>query len=151
MPYKYHHDQKAAAMVTLERNRGDVQITSAQTGISVRTLYDWQRSMQVWLQHTPPAVQYTAELPAFENDLEALAFIRQNIIGEVSRLSASLQHDPGFSTPYQRALVMSQLMDKLLKLDLHLRPYMEDDDGEESWMEGFADEEPDCNDDDEDC
>ena len=127
MPFKYTPDQHAAAMVVLERNHGDVQQTSVQTGISVRTLYDWQRSMQAWLQHNPPAVQNTAEVPAFESDLDALAFIRQNILGELSRLSASLKHDAGFSTPYQRALVLSQLMDKLLKLDLHLKPYMEED------------------------
>jgi hypothetical protein len=78
-------------------------------------------------QYAPNPIPKAVEMPKFENDLDALAFIRQNILGELSRLSASLKDDPGFSTPYQRALVLSQLMDKLLKLDVHLKPYMEEE------------------------
>ena len=125
MPFKYTPDQHAAAMVVLERNRGDIRATAHQTGIPDRTLRAWRGSILPYLPPPPPlSRQNTAELPAFENDLDTLAFIRQNILAELSRLSASLQHDSGFSTPYQRALVLSQLMDKLLKLDVHLKPYV---------------------------
>ena len=124
----YPAEQKAAAMALLERNRGNVPLTARQTGIPLRTLYSWQEAIAPYMQQYAMPNTPAVAMPIFENDLEALAFIRQNIIGELSRLSASLQHDPGFSTPYQRALVMSQLMNKLLKLDLHLRPYMDDED-----------------------
>jgi hypothetical protein len=123
MSNAYNSDHKAAVMVALERNGGDIEVTARQTGVPVRTLRDWRGKVLPYLPPPPPSArQSLAEVPAFADDLEALVFIRQNIIGELSRLSASLQYDPGFSTPYQRALVMSQLMDKLLKLDLHLRP-----------------------------
>jgi transposase-like protein len=142
MSNRYESNEKAAAMALVERNRGNVQLTAQQMGIPERTLQSWLIDIRPYMHQFAPAREVsTVETPVFKNDLEALAFIRQNIIGEVSRLSASLQHDTGFSTPYQRALVMSQLMDKLLKLDLHLRPYIEDDN--DDWMEGFADEEPD--------
>ena len=116
----YTTAQKTAAMTVLERNGGNIQLTAQQTGIPYRTIYDWQRDMLPMLeQYAPASARPPTEMPTFENDLDALAFIRQNILGELSRLSASLQYDSGFSTPYQRALVLSQLMDKLLKLRHH--------------------------------
>jgi hypothetical protein len=133
MSTRYSSEAVAAVMVLLERNRGDVQRTADQTGVPDRTIYRWQRQVLTQLRRYTPLSPQTAEgmsidLPVFENDLATLSFIRQNIITELSRLSASLQYDPGFSTPYQRALVLSQLMDKLLKLDGHmLRSYTEDD------------------------
>ena len=123
MPRKYPPNQKTVALILLERNLRDFSRTSQQTGISRSTLHAWDSDIQAYIQETPTLVRQPAEVPVFENDLDALAFIRQNILGELSRLSASLKDDPGFSTPYQRALVLSQLMDKLLKLDLHLKPY----------------------------
>jgi transposase-like protein len=128
MPRLYPPDQKTAALVLLERNQGNVQLVAEQMGIPESTLYEWSRSIRQWLGQNPLTAPPPIELPTFNDDLEALSFIRQNIITELSRLSASLQYDPGFSTPYQRALVLSQLMDKLLKLDGHLKPYMDDDD-----------------------
>ena len=124
MKTQYSAAQKAAIMTLLERNGGNVTLTAQQTGIPYRTIYDWQREMLPLLQqYAPQSIPKAVETPTFENDLDALAFIRQNILGELSRLSASLQYESGFSTPYQRALVLSQLMDKLLKLDVHLKPY----------------------------
>jgi hypothetical protein len=133
MSTRYSSEAVAAVMVLLERNRGDVQRTADQTGVPDRTIYRWQRQVLTQLRRYTPLSPQTAEgmsmdVPVFENDLATLSFIRQNIINELSRLSASLKDDPGISTPYQRALVLSQLMDKLLKLDGHLRPLMGDDD-----------------------
>lgn len=128
MPVQYSSAQKAAIMTLLERNGGNIQLTAQQTGVPYRTIYDWQRDMLPILQQYAPVAPppRAAETPTFENDLDALGFIRQNLLGELSRLSVSLQYDSGFSTPYQRALVLSQLMDRLLKLDVHLKPYSKD-------------------------
>jgi hypothetical protein len=124
MPYKYSPEQKAAAMVRLERNHGDLHRTAAQTGVSIRSLYEWSCSIEAWLlQHTPLDVQDTAVFPAFENDLDSLSFVRKQIMEEIVRTSASLKNDTGITTPYQRVHVLSQLVDKLMKLDDHLRPY----------------------------
>jgi hypothetical protein len=143
MPYKYSPEQKAAVMVQLERNGGNVPLTSQQTAVPDRTLYHWQRQILPHLQQytplTPVSPPNSAETLAFDDDLSALAFIRQHIMDEMIRLSASLKHDPGISTPYQRVLVLSQLMDKLMKLDLHLRPYTTEDDNWDDW--GFSETE----------
>src|SRR5688572_20308170 len=100
MPFRYPSEQKTAALILLERNLRDFSRTSQQSGISVSTLHAWDSDIQAYLLQNPLPERQPAELPVFADDLEALAFIRQNIIGELSRLSASLQHDPGFSTPY---------------------------------------------------
>jgi hypothetical protein len=126
MPRKYSFAQKAAALVQLERNRGDVAYTASQMAISVRALRDWNGEIQAWLlPRTPPQRQNPGIIPAFKDDLETLAFIRTQIIDEMLRLSVSLKEDPGHATPYQRVIVLSQLMDKLMKLDQYLKPYEE--------------------------
>ncbi len=127
MPRKYSPDQKTAALIQLERNGGNIPLTAGQTGISENTLYAWQRTIRVFFQQNPLPPQNPAESIAFHDDLSALAFIRQQIMNEMVRLSSSLQYDSGFSTPYQRVLVLSQLMDKLMKLDIHLKPYTEEE------------------------
>jgi hypothetical protein len=142
MPRKYSSVQKAAALVQIERNNGDIPYTSSQLGIPVRTLREWNGGIQAWLlPRTPPRRQNPGVIPAFSNDVETLTFIRQQIMDELLRLSVSLKEDPGHSTPYQRVLVLSQLMDRLMKLDTYLQPYADDD--ADDWLEGTENEERD--------
>jgi hypothetical protein len=124
MPQKYTPDQKTAVMVLLERAGGNVPLVSQRTGIPVRTLYNWQCQLLPHLQQYAPFVPNPAETLAFDDDLSALAFIRKQIMDEMIRISSSLKNDNGITTPYQRVLVLSQLMDKMMKLDLHLKPYV---------------------------
>jgi FAD/FMN-containing dehydrogenase len=166
MPQKYTPYHKAAAMVQLERNNGDTQTTASQLGIPVRTLQDWSRGIQAYLlPRAPLPARDLGIIPAFDNDLETLAFIRKHIMDEMLRLAVSLNDSPSHSTPYQRVLVLSQLMDKLMKLDQHLQPYQpadnairieyidqdgnvhtdlpqSDDDSDKFWLDGVEDEEP---------
>jgi hypothetical protein len=139
VPTTYHPDEKTAVLVLLERNGGNIQRTATQTGVPERTLRRWHGQILAQLRRYPSHRPHLAEnmvVPAFVSDMDALAFIRQNIIAELSRLSSTLQYDPGYSTPYQRTLILSQLMDKLLKLDLHLQPYTQKDDDEILIYEG---------------
>jgi transposase-like protein len=124
MPRKYSPSEKADALAHLHRT-GNFPMTALQTGISERTLYTWrqQEFLQQTLQQQKPAPLLQKELPVFEDDLDALAYLRQQIMTELVRLSSNLQDDTGFTTPQQRALILTQLIDRLIKLDEHLKPY----------------------------
>jgi transposase-like protein len=131
---KYHSDEKAAIMVLLERNGGNVPYTALQVGIPERTLYHWQRKIAArLLQHTPhpqyPAGTSAGDLPVFEDDLARLAFIRQHIMAEMTRLSTVLGTAASPHLAYQRVLILSHLIDKLMKLDAHLKPYQPEEAG----------------------
>jgi len=44
-------------------------------------------------------------------------------MSELVRLASTFQEDSAFATPQQRALILTQLIDRLIKLDAHLDPY----------------------------
>jgi transposase-like protein len=124
MPRKYSPEEKTAALELLERNGGNIPLTAVQTGIADRTLYRWRQHIwwqQSWQRHTtasPPP----QNLPQFEDELDALTYLRRQIRDELLRL-ASFQESNTFATPQQRILFITQLLDRLMKLDQHLKPY----------------------------
>jgi transposase-like protein len=124
MPRKYSPSEKAAALAYLHRT-GSFPITALQTGISERTLYTWrqQEFLQQTLQQQKPTPPLQKEIPTFDDDLELLDYLRQQIMTELVRLASNFQDDNGFATPQQRALILTQLIDRLIKLDDHLKPY----------------------------
>src|SRR5512134_2938710 len=102
MPRPYPPETKAGALDRLQANGGDIMLTSVQTGISQRTLYDWRR--RLWLQQTlqqhPPLPQQQnenadspvgaglcprpePETPDADDDLEALSLMRRRILQEL--------------------------------------------------------------------
>ncbi len=129
MPRKFSPETRAAALAALQANDNDILLTSLQTGISSRTLYDWRR--QHWLQQTvlqpqsplSPQQNPPPPIPDFDSDLDALAFLRRQIMRELVTLGDELQRGRTLSSPYQRVLALSQLLDRLMKLDEHLQPY----------------------------
>ncbi len=121
---RYTPAEKVSALEQLQTNGGNVTITALQTGISERTLYHWRR--QDWLQQIlqrqspPPLLQ---QPPAFDDDLDALRFLRTQIMDELVSLAMTLKDGANLTTPYQRVALLSQLLDRLIKLDAHLKPY----------------------------
>ncbi len=128
MANHYHPDHKAAIMVLLERNGGDFAATAQQTAVPERTLRRWHGQISPHLRQYPPLRTNSAEemsIPTFDNDIDTLKFVRHQIMDEVTRVAASLNNDTTITTPYQRTLVLTQLLDKIMKLDTHLKPYEE--------------------------
>src|SRR6478672_11100034 len=125
MPRKFSPTEKARALAHLH-NTGSFPLTALQTGISERTLYTWrqQEFLQQTLQQQPPAPLLQKETPTFENDAETLAYVRQQMMSQLVRLVSTFQEDHALATPHQRALALTQLIDRLIKLDDHLDPYM---------------------------
>ncbi len=120
----YTADQRTAALVEVERCGGDIVRASLKTGIPERTLYTWRRRFyaESKRQQTPP-LPSPITIPTFDDDLESLAYIRQQIMSELVRLASNFQEDNAFATPSQRAIILTQLIDRLIKLDDHLQPY----------------------------
>lgn len=119
--HRYTTDEKADALACLELNGGDVVRTAAETGVPERTLYTWRRQFEEknQRQQSPPP-----PLPKFENDLDAMKFLREQIVQELLNIARSFGAEADRSSPRQRALVLSQLLDRLMKLDAHLKPYI---------------------------
>jgi hypothetical protein len=132
MPRKYSPRQKQDALEYLEGSDGDVFYAHQETGIPLRTLYTWHR--ELWLQQSQqqsslpplPDLQHPPEPPPqFSDTLSAMKFVRESLIKELTAISAQLKDDPASRmSPHQRALVISQLIDKVMKLDAHLKPYI---------------------------
>jgi transposase-like protein len=136
MSRRYTSDEKSRFLNQLYANHGNIALTHLQTGVPERTLFAWRR--EDWLQqrqqrHTPlppqeapPPIELHRELPeipTFDDDLEAVKYLRSQMMKELVNVGASLTDGIYASTPYQRVLVLSQLLDRLIKLDAHLQPY----------------------------
>ena len=121
MSRRYTPEEKANALVHLQMT-GDIAFTSKQLGIPERTLFDWRRD---WYAINPPPQSSPPRLqqPEFENDLQALAYLRKQIMAELIELAGSYQKGAMFTSPTQRIHLLSQLLDRLMKLDQHLKPY----------------------------
>jgi transposase-like protein len=144
MPRKYSPSEKESALNRL-REIGSIPLTALHTNISERTLYAWRQ--QAWLLQTlqqrtpPPPLQ--KEAPIIEDDLEALTYLRGQIMAELLRLSSSFETDNLFTTPQQRVIILTQLVDRLIKLDAHLRTHPNAGDDDEIVMEHDVIELPD--------
>lgn len=126
MSRHYAPEEKDAALAALHANHGSVPRTSLQTGIPERTLYTWRR--ELWRQRrqnpdpAPPPPPPT-DPPADASDTtEAMTYIRQRIITELMTLIQSFEQDFALSSPYQRVQAISQLLDRVLKLNDYRPP-----------------------------
>jgi transposase-like protein len=125
MSQRYTLEDKIAALDKLKSNGGNIALTALQLEIPERTLYNWrrQRSLrQIWQRQSSPLPP--PEIPAFDDDLQALHFLRAQIMKELVSLSTMLNDDADLTTPRERVTLMSQLLDRLMKLDAHLKPYI---------------------------
>ena len=57
-------------------------------------------------------------IPEFDQDADALKFLREQIMSELLNTATTFKDDLTFSTPYQRVLVLSQLFDHLVLVGL---------------------------------
>jgi hypothetical protein len=119
----YSPQEKAVLLEKLTANQGDVHRTFLETGVSERTLYRWRGELwQSWRhQSSPPSPPKSP--PEFENDLQALAYLRHKIMAELVSVADSYDVSASFASPTQRARVLTQLLDRVMKLDEHLKQH----------------------------
>lgn len=137
MSRKYSPEQKAEALTRLFQNSGNSVLTAVETGIPERTLRAWRQTAwaatqlgQVGLPaaaaaalplRQPPTP--TPHLRQPHNDLLALEGMRHQILDALLSSSNDWPNIFAFMPPYQKAQVAVMLLDRLMKLDEHLKPY----------------------------
>lgn len=136
MSRRYTPDEKSTILVKLRANHGDIALTHQQTGVLERTLREWKRDQlpppnsvvrQQEAPLDPPDMVPSggkSTAPACTNDLEAMQFMRSRIMQELLNLTTSFNDDFGGATPYHRVQMLSRLLERLMKLDNHLKPYI---------------------------
>ena len=118
----YPPERKAAVLQQLQANHNNVALTSIQTGVPERTIRDWRRKH--WLEKAlpPQGTPAAAAKPALDygEETEALKFVRQQIIQEVVSVASNLADTLNTTAPYHRILALTQLLDRLIKLDAYI-------------------------------
>jgi transposase-like protein len=117
----YSQTEKVSILAQLERNGGDIITTAAQVGVPERTLYTWRRQHYAESQRRQP-LPPPSPMPDIGNDLEALAYLRRKIMDELLSIASSFEGSTNVP-PAQRMSLLSGLLDRLMKLDSHLKPY----------------------------
>lgn len=123
MATQYPPDLKNQALEILRDSGGDINLAHIKTGVPTRTLYNWRHDLwQSWRRHneSPILPNPPKPLPQFDDDLDALTFLRQQIMAELLNLANNFQTEMAYTTPAQRVSLLSQLTDRLIKLDEHL-------------------------------
>ena len=123
MSRRYSRETKIAAIEKIHMCNGNITRASLETGIPERTLHTWRR--QAWLEYQrrrPPSsplppLEDTPEQKKLEADHNALRSIRDQIMQEIANLAPSVTGGLELASPYQRVLMLSQLLDRLFKLD----------------------------------
>jgi hypothetical protein len=117
-----HARRKANALVHLHLNGDDVKFTSEQLGIPERTLFDWRRD---WYAENPPP-QHAARgslRSEFADDYAAVAYVRQQLMAELLNMADAFRDGTILMNTSQRIQLLPRLLDRLMKLDQHLKPY----------------------------
>lgn len=124
MPIQYAPDLKQQALEILRDTGGDIVQAHLKTDVPERTLYRWRRELwQSWRRTSasPVLPNPPNPLPQFEDNLQAMDYIRQKIMNELLNLANNFQTDANFMTPVQRIMLLTQLTDRFIKLDQHVR------------------------------
>jgi hypothetical protein len=126
MPQHYTPERKAEVLQQLRLNGGNVTTTHVATGIPIRTLYTWRN--ELWLQQLQQqhdiVLAAPPELPAFDDDIDLIRFLRNAIIAKIHEIADVIQ--AGALTLYRLLTllqVQNDLTDCALKLDTFLRAH----------------------------
>jgi hypothetical protein len=141
MSRTYTPEEKDAALQRLDANRGQVLRTSLQTGIPERTLQRWKALRNLQPQQPPPLFvdsrrqpppepgvcpEVTLHQPGGEAAKEPDSdynSLRQHLVREALTIAASLSQGVHNAPLNQRAIALSRLVDRIVKLDtLHPQP-----------------------------
>jgi transposase-like protein len=118
----YTPEEKANALIHLHMHGDNIAYTSHELGIPQRTLREWRGK---WYAENPPpqSPPRQTQRSDFADDLEALAYVRKQLMYEIVDMADTFREGMKYTSPSQRFYLMSQLLDRLMKLDQHLKPY----------------------------
>lgn len=116
MVRRYTQEEKDQALELLIANNGDLSLTSAETGIPIRTLENWRRAGVL----PPPVISPPPPPPIPDDRLEALEDIQQQMLREARNLAYSLRETVADAPLNQRVAALAQLLDRIIKLNTQL-------------------------------
>jgi transposase-like protein len=120
----YSRDEKVNILAKLQANGGNIILTAVQEGIPERTLYTWHRQFYAENQRRQsPPPSSPISLNNFADDMQVMKYLRRKIIAELLSVANTFDGVNAIS-PAQRMTLLAQLMDRLIKLDTHLKPYV---------------------------
>lgn len=125
MSRRYSPEQKKDFIDRLIANGGDVQLTSAETGVPVRTLVTWRQEAKLSAPPPLPPLQAGHTTPNANNlsgllNDQVLIDLRQRLIDNINALVDSLEAAIEEAPLNQRASALGQLIDRLMKLSERL-------------------------------
>ncbi len=128
---RYSDTQRQAALDCLAANEGDFRRTSAETGITVRSLRKWMREAQVSgeklieIQKRLAALQQHIQINEAADPREQLRdTMLVNLIENAVPLSKSMNADIETATLAQKAAALNHILGMIFKL-LELLPFRE--------------------------
>ena len=124
MSRRYSDEEKSQAVQHLHDNYYNVTLTAIQTGIPLRTLYEWKRQRQVerikGQDAIPEDILNEEVLLQQENSVLLLqqneyTRIRQRLLEHIFELIDTLNDDPHATNT--RVSAVSRLLDRVIKLE----------------------------------
>ena len=127
----YSDEQRQAALDCLAANEGDFKRTTAETGITVRTLHKWAREAQAneeeltEIQKRLAALQEYLSITQADDPREQLRdTVLVNLIQNAIPISMSMHTDIETATLAQKAAALNHILGMIFKL-LELLPFRE--------------------------
>src|SRR5689334_567049 len=117
----YSREEKVNVLARLQANGGNIILTATQEGIPERTLYTWRRQFYAENQRRQSPPPSPISLRDFADDMQVMKFLRHKIMAELLAVANTFDGVNAIS-PAQRMTLLTQLMDRLMKLDTHLKP-----------------------------
>ena len=115
MSQTYTEDDREEALELLGYNRNNIALTSTQTGIPERTLREWRRKHRNNISLPPDPSPAAAAMPVGDS-AEALQFVYDQLVQELTRLAASLPEILASAPPYHQLLAITHIIDRVEKL-----------------------------------
>lgn len=144
MSRRYSDLERHLILQRFAANAFNITATSRETGVSERTLFRWQSKYfmsltpQLTQSQEKPSLATLPQIPPLpESEQQALRDIQRQLMEKVNRLSHSIDEAIDEAPLAQRAVALSQLIDRVIKLASYLptNPQVEILEGEDFTLE----------------
>jgi transposase-like protein len=119
MSKRFTPEFRTTILQLLDSNRGNITLTSLQTGISERTLYDWRRRRELQQQQIQPhtLLQSLPVLQQQQNETDELNILRDSMMQTAIAIADSLKVNIDSRSLNVRVNALTSLLDRIMKLD----------------------------------
>lgn len=101
----------------LAANYGDVKLTTQQTGIPVRTLFEWKQEGIKQQKNNFSRMQHNTATKAENAEDNEFLRLRELLMEHVFSLSTAINEEDDSTLLSIRSLAISRLIDRIIKLD----------------------------------